>query len=66
MDGHCFYYAYIGRCMPGRLRLGGRQTAVVGDRIGMLLDLDQGSMTIYKNDKKLGVMMTEGLSGDYC
>ena len=25
-----------------------------GDRIGMLLDLDQGSMTVWKNDVKLG------------
>jgi hypothetical protein len=31
----------------------------------MLLDLDQGTMTIYKNDKWLGVMAT-GLSGEYC
>jgi len=36
-----------------------------GDRIGLLLDLDQGSMTVYKNDERLGVMAT-GLSGEYC
>ena len=36
-----------------------------GDRIGMLLDLDQGSMTVYKNDERLGVMMTGGLSEEY-
>jgi hypothetical protein len=35
-----------------------------GDRIGMLLDLDQGSMTVYKNDERLGVMAT-GLSGEH-
>jgi hypothetical protein len=35
-----------------------------GDRIGMLLDLDQGTMTVYKNDERLGVMAT-GLSGSY-
>jgi hypothetical protein len=35
-----------------------------GNRIGMLLDLDQGSMTVYKNDERLGVMGT-GLSGEY-
>ena len=28
---------------------------------GMLLDLDQGSMTVWKNDVKLGVMMPERL-----
>ena len=37
-----------------------------GDRIGMLLDLDQGSMTVWKNDEKLGVMIAEGLSGALC
>jgi hypothetical protein len=36
-----------------------------GDHIGLLLDLDQGSMTVYKNDERLGVMAT-GLSGEYC
>ena len=32
----------------------------------MLLDLDQGSMTVWKNDVKLGVMHEEGLSGPLC
>jgi hypothetical protein len=35
-----------------------------GDRIGMLLDLDRGSMTVYKNTERLGVMATD-LSGEY-
>ena len=43
----------------------GMQTAKEpGDRIGMLLDLDQGSMTVWKNGVQLGVM-AEGLSGPY-
>ena len=37
-----------------------------GDRIGMLLDLDQGSMTVWKNGEQLGVMVAEGLSGPLC
>ena len=37
-----------------------------GDRIGMLLDLDQGSMAVWKNDQHLGVMQAEGLSGPLC
>eukprot|EP01046_Picozoa_sp_COSAG06_P038611 COSAG06_NODE_4471_length_4220_cov_5.208202_9_plen_40_part_01 len=36
-----------------------------GTRIGMLLGLDQGSMTVYKDDERLGVVAT-GLSGEYC
>jgi hypothetical protein len=35
-----------------------------GDRIGLLLDLDLGTMTVYKNDDRLGVMAT-GLSGGH-
>lgn len=34
--------------------------------IGMLLRLDQGSMTIWQTDELLGVMQTEGLSGPLC
>ena len=37
-----------------------------GNRIGMLLDLDQGSMAVWKNDEKLRVMVAEGLSGPLC
>jgi hypothetical protein len=35
-----------------------------GDRIGLLLDLDQGTMTVYKNDERLGVM-AKWLRGEY-
>jgi hypothetical protein len=38
----------------------------LGDRIGMLLDLDQGSMTLWKGGEKMGVMVAEGLSGPLC
>ena len=41
-----------------------------GDRIGMLLDLDQGSMSVYKNGVKMGVMQPNGqdygLTGPLC
>ena len=46
---------------------GGQHAATQqGDRIGMLLDLDQGSMAVWKNDEKLGVMQAEELSGPLC
>jgi hypothetical protein len=62
VDGHCFYY---GSCYPGDHDWEGMQTAEdEDDRIGLLLDLDQGTMTVYKNDERLGVMAT-GLSGEY-
>ena len=34
-------------------------------KIGLLLDCDRGTLTVYKNDIKLGVMKS-GLSGAYC
>ena len=65
-DGHCFYDTAAGCRFPGNGDWEGNQDAVDGDRIGMLLDLDQGSMTVWKNDTKLGVMQAEGLSGPLC
>jgi hypothetical protein len=65
VNGHCFYYTYHGCHFPGYNGWEGMQGARDGDRIGLLLDLDQGSMTVYKNDERLGVMAT-GLSGEYC
>eukprot|EP01051_Picozoa_sp_SAG22_P016503 SAG22_NODE_2342_length_2686_cov_3.866641_2_plen_102_part_00 len=44
----------------------GMEAASRGDRIGMLLDLDQGSMTVYKNGVELRVMRAHGLSGPFC
>jgi hypothetical protein len=65
VNGHCFYDTFSGHRFPNVLSWEGLQTArEEGDRIGMLLDLDQGSMTVYKNDVRLGVMAT-GLSGEY-
>ena len=72
-DGHCFYYGGTGQCFAGPGGgLGWPGMAkhtncrdYKPDRIGMLLDFDQGSMTVYKNGELLGVMMT-GLSGPYC
>ncbi|EJK46790.1 hypothetical protein THAOC_34525 [Thalassiosira oceanica] len=36
-----------------------------GDAAGMLLNLDEGTLTVYKNNRCLGVMK-DGLSGPYC
>jgi len=67
VDGHCFYATYSGLRFPGYRGWEGRHGARKrGDRIGMLLDLDQGSMTVWKNDDLLGVMVAEGLSGPLC
>jgi hypothetical protein len=64
VDSHCFYYTNNGSNWPGRRDWEGMEGAQEGDRIGLLLDLDQGTMTVYKNGGQLGVMAT-GLSGEY-
>ena len=51
---------------PGGHVWEGMQGAKQGERIGMLLDLDQGSMTVWKDDQLMGVMQEEGLSGPLC
>ena len=66
----CLYNVFSGVCLEATsgddlLDWEGMQGAEEGDRIGLLLDLNQGSMTVYKNDERLGVMAT-GLSGEYC
>jgi len=67
VDGHCFYGTWTGRREPGYNDWEGVQTArEQGDRIGMLLDLDQGSMSVWKNGERLGVMQAEGLTGPLC
>ena len=35
------------------------------ETVGLLLDLDKGTLTVYKNGRRLG-LMKDGLSGDYC
>ena len=64
--GVAIYYTVNGKRHPGAHNWEGMQTAKQGDRIGMLLDFDQGSMTVWKNGVRLGVMQAEGLSGPLC
>ena len=43
----------------------GMEACQSGDTVGMLLDLGEGRLTVYKNNRRLGVMM-DGLAGTYC
>lgn len=63
--GHCFYSTGNGKKFPGWEDWEGEESAKQGDQIALLLDRDVGSMAVYKNDRLLGVMQAEGLSGDY-
>ena len=67
-DGHCFYSTYGGHRWPGRNWEGRCGAEQVGDCIGLLFDADQGSMTVYKNDERLGELVPSGsLSArEYC
>ena len=66
---HCFYSTYSGQCYPGdwgNQGWDGMQSAQEqGDLIGMLIDLDQGSVSIWKNGERLGVMVSHGLKGPF-
>ena len=68
----CTYYCGNGRCCwtdwnsernfqkwQGIEGLGG------SDTIGLLLDLDKGTLSVFKNGRRLG-MMKDGLGGEYC
>jgi hypothetical protein len=61
-EGHSFYHMGTGRRFPSNNDWEGMQGANEGDRIGLLLDLDAGSLTVYKNDARLGVMQESGLT----
>jgi len=43
----------------------GMEGCGTGDVLGMLLDLEEGTLTVYKNNRHLG-SMKGGLSGPYC
>ena len=47
------------------LRWQGREGFERNDVAGMLLDLDEGALTVYKNGRRLG-QMKSGLAGEYC
>ena len=39
----------------------GMSAAAVGDRVGLLLDFEDGSLAVYKNGERLGLMVQSGL-----
>ena len=45
---------------------GQRQPLAEGDVLGLLLDLDAGSLTAYRNGVRLGELVNSGLSGPMC
>jgi len=65
----CFYFSFNGMCRISESPPGstweGMEHMSSGDEAGMLLDLDEGTLSVYKNRRRLGVMKS-GLIGPYC
>ena len=69
----CMYYTFDGSCLShdwgegnsGRETWDGMERLSGSYTIGMLLDLDSGTLSVYNNGRKLGVMK-RGLAGQYC
>ena len=70
----CLYYSSSGICWSSDWGEGatveekwdGMEGVSNGSyKVGMLLDLDGGTLSVYKNGRKLGVMK-RGLAGQYC
>ena len=70
---NCCMYTICGRCytsdwiasIPSSYDWVGSDFMSSGDEIGMLLNLDEGILSVYKNGRKLGIMK-RGLAGHYC
>ena len=64
--GHCVWSSWQG-AISGEFGGGGIGNVrfSLGDEIGLLLDLDVGTLSVYKNGRRVCVMK-DGLSGEYC
>ena len=65
----CLFNSYIGSCYTSDWR-GSEESRRMesipfDDEIGLQLDLDDGTLSVYKNGRKLGVV-EKGLAGPYC
>ncbi|EJK76235.1 hypothetical protein THAOC_02016, partial [Thalassiosira oceanica] len=68
----CTYYCSSGRCFwtdwdneKGLSDWQGQERLQVSSTIGLLLDLNEGTLSVFKNGRRLGAMK-EGLGGEYC
>ncbi|EJK62342.1 hypothetical protein THAOC_17051 [Thalassiosira oceanica] len=64
-DGETNWTEWNGYEDENNIEWEGRETCQSGDTVGMLLNLDKGTLTVYKNNRRLGVLK-DGLSGPYC
>ena len=69
-DGYCYSSNWIKnyprKSNPSTRRWESFESMSSGDEVGMLLDLDEGTLSVYKNGRKLGQVRKSGLIGQYC
>ena len=65
MNGYCYLSDWVDSFNNEIESWEGSEGMSLGDDVGMLLDLDEGTLSVYKNGRKLGVMK-RGLAGPYC
>ncbi|EJK47110.1 hypothetical protein THAOC_34194, partial [Thalassiosira oceanica] len=68
----CSYYCDSGRCLwtdwdneTGSVDWNGQERLSGSGTVGLLLDLDEGTLSVFKNGRRLGTMK-DGLGGEYC
>ena len=64
-DGCCFSHDWDHNSVPSSQNWDGMERISPPCEIGMLLDLDEGTLSVYKNGRRLGIMK-RGLAGHYC
>ena len=65
LNGYCFSHAWGEGKIPYKKDWDGMEGISGSFEIGMLLDLDEGTLSVYNSGRKLGVMK-RGLAGHYC
>ena len=65
-DGRCAWLDWTGEFPPSNILWDGRDD-YDGDckTLGMLLDLDEGTLSVYQNGRRVGTLK-DGLAGEYC
>lgn len=63
--GRCYWCSWQPEDGRKMCQWNGSEGFDVGDEIGMLLDLNVGTLCIYKNGRRLGILK-DGLAGEYC
>ncbi|EJK57675.1 hypothetical protein THAOC_22252, partial [Thalassiosira oceanica] len=66
VDGSCWWSSGEGTRHEFNVEWSGNQSMGVDPcKMGLLLDLKAGTLAVYKNSRRLGIMM-RGLTGEYC